>query len=118
MDYKAFVVELSKLINNQNPDNQINENIFGPADRFNRGKILLDQITLLEKILNIFKFKKFPTCLLTTTSTKSYNITRRIYYVINLIRFVKISLIDLSKKCKISIIQKINEPNRLLSQIY
>ena len=57
MDYKAFVVELSKLINNQNPDNQINENIFGPADRFNRGKILLDQITLLEKILNIFKFK-------------------------------------------------------------
>ena len=57
MDYKAFVVELSKLINNQNPDNQINENIFGSADRFNRGKILLDQITLLEKILNIFKFK-------------------------------------------------------------
>ena len=55
MDYKAFVVELSKLINNQNPDNQINENIFGPADRFNRGKILLDQIILLEKILNIFK---------------------------------------------------------------
>ena len=57
MDYKEFVVELSKLINDQNPDNQINEDIFGPDDRFNRGKILFDQITLLGKILNIFKFK-------------------------------------------------------------
>ena len=57
MDYKEFVVELSKLINNQNPDNQINENIFGLDDRFNRGKILFDQITLLGKILNVFKFK-------------------------------------------------------------
>ena len=57
MDYKEFVVELSKLINNQNPDNQITENIFGPADRFNRGKILFEQITLLEKILDVFKFK-------------------------------------------------------------
>ena len=57
MDYKKFIVELSKLINNQNLDNQINENIFSPDDRFNRGKILFDQITLLGKILNIFKFK-------------------------------------------------------------
>jgi len=57
LDYKEFVVELSKLINNQNPDNQITENIFGPADRFNRGKILFEQITLLEKILDVFKFK-------------------------------------------------------------
>ena len=57
MDYKEFIVELSKLINNQNLDNQINENIFSPDDRFNRGKILFDQITLLGKILNIFKFK-------------------------------------------------------------
>ena len=57
MDYKEFVVELSKLINNQNSDNQINENIFGPDERFNRGKILFDQITLLGKILNVFKFK-------------------------------------------------------------
>ena len=47
---KEFVVELSKLINDQNPDNQINEDIFGPDDRFNRGKILFDQITLLGKI--------------------------------------------------------------------
>ena len=57
MDYKKFIVELSKLINNQNLDNQINENIFSPDDRFNRGKILFDQIILLGKILNIFKFK-------------------------------------------------------------
>jgi hypothetical protein len=57
LDYKKFIVELSKLINNQNLDNQINENIFSPDDRFNRGKILFDQITLLGKILNIFKFK-------------------------------------------------------------
>ena len=57
MDYKEFIVELSKLINNQNLDNQINENIFSSDDRFNRGKVLFDQITLLEKILNIFKFK-------------------------------------------------------------
>ena len=57
MDYKEFIVELHKLINNQNLDNQINENIFGLDDRFNRGKILFDQITLLGKILNIFKFK-------------------------------------------------------------
>ena len=57
MDYKEFVVELSKLINNQNSDNRINENIFGPDERFNRGKILFDQITLLGKILNVFKFK-------------------------------------------------------------
>lgn len=57
MDYKEFVVELSKLINKQNSDNQINENIFGPADRFNRGKILFEKITLLERFLNIFKFK-------------------------------------------------------------
>tara|TARA_B100000809_G_scaffold263646_1_gene317421 strand:- start:487 stop:1443 length:957 start_codon:yes stop_codon:yes gene_type:complete len=57
LDYKEFVVELSKLINNQNSDNQINENIFGPDERFNRGKILFDQITLLGKILNVFKFK-------------------------------------------------------------
>ena len=57
MDYKEFIVELSKLINNQNLDNQINENIFSLDDRFNRGKVLFDQITLLGKILNIFKFK-------------------------------------------------------------
>ena len=57
MDYKEFSVELNKLINNQNLDNQINENIFSSEDRFNRGKILFDQITLLGKILNVFKFK-------------------------------------------------------------
>ena len=57
MDYKEFIVELRKLINDQNLDNQINENIFSSDDRFNREKILFDQITLLGKILNIFKFK-------------------------------------------------------------
>jgi len=57
LDYKEFIVELRKLINNQNLDNQINENIFSSDDRFNRGKVLFDQITLLEEILNIFKFK-------------------------------------------------------------
>ena len=51
MDYKEFIVELRKLINDQNLDNQINENIFSSDDRFNREKILFDQITLLGKIL-------------------------------------------------------------------
>ena len=57
LDYKEFIVELNKLINNRNLDNQINENIFSHEERFNRGKTFVSQIILLEKILNIFKFK-------------------------------------------------------------
>ena len=57
LDYKEFIVELNKLINNRNLDNQINENIFSHEERFNRGKTFVHQIILLEKILNIFKFK-------------------------------------------------------------
>ena len=57
LDYKEFIVELNKLINNRNLDNQINENIFSHEERLNRGETFVHQIILLEKILNIFKFK-------------------------------------------------------------
>ena len=53
LDYKEFIVELNKLINNRNLDKQINENIFSHEERFNRGKTFVHQIILLEKILNI-----------------------------------------------------------------
>ena len=60
MNYSTlFLLFLLNLnINAQcDPGYTFNENIFGPADRFNRGKILFEQITLLEKILDVFKFK-------------------------------------------------------------
>ena len=57
LDYKEFIVELSKLINNRSLDDRINENIFGHSERLNRGKVFFDQMMLLEKILNVFKFK-------------------------------------------------------------